>query len=157
VPFPDWDEVMADIGDRIRAERQARGWSQAEMARRAGLVESTVKRLESRHSSHMATFVAACRALGVDMGYLLSAQWQMPVRRPVLSPTQVRVLAMVADGKPLSEAACQLLMTRGGVASALSSTYRRLGVAHVRRRERRQAAVRVAVEHGLISPSNRTS
>jgi transcriptional regulator with XRE-family HTH domain len=148
---------MADIGDRIRAERQARGWSQSEMARRAGLVESTVKRLESRHSSHMATFVAACRALDVDMGYLLSAQWKMPDLRPVLSPAQVRVLAMVADGKSLSAAAWQLSMTRGGVASTLSSTYRRLGVAHVRRRDRRQEAVRVAVQHGLIAAPNRTS
>lgn len=155
--WPDWDDVLADIGDRIRAERRARGWSQTELGNRSGVALATVKRLECGDSSLLITFAMACRAMGVDMGYLLSPGWRMPERRLSLSPTQARVLAAVADGRPLTRAAGALGMTEQAVASVLSNVYRRLDVAHVPRGQRRTAAVRVAVRHGLLTAGNRTS
>lgn len=149
-PFPDWDEVLADIGDRIRAERQARGWSQTDLARGAGVDRSTITRLESGDSALLITFAMACQAMNVDMGYLLSADWRMPARNPSLSPTQVQVLAAVADGRPLARAAQDLGTTRNALASVLSNAYQRLGVADIRRGQRRAAAVRVARAYRLI-------
>lgn len=149
-PFPDWDDVLADIGDRIRAERRARGWSQTDLGRRSGVSLGTVKRLEAGDSSLLITFAMACRAMGVDMGHLLSADWRMPERQLSLSPVQARVLAAVADGRPLKQAARVLGTTPTAVASVLAKTYRRLEVAELPRGQRRAAAVRVARAHGLI-------
>lgn len=148
--FPDWDDVLADIGDRIRAERHARGWSQTELGRRSGVSLATVKRLEAGDSSLLITFVMACQAMSVDMGYVLSADWRMPERQLSLSPMQARVLAVVADGRPLKQAARVLGSTPTAVASVLANTYRRLEVADLPRGQRRAAAVRVAREHHLI-------
>jgi transcriptional regulator with XRE-family HTH domain len=152
VAFPDWEDVLADIGDRIRAERQARGWSQTELARRAGLDWGTVKRLESG-VGWLRTFTQVCWGLQVPMDHLLSDQWQMPTRAepsPSLSEQQMKVLRVVADGRSLSAAALALGMPRPAVAAQVSQIYRRLGVVDLPRAERRAAAVRIACQHGLI-------
>lgn len=148
-PSLNLDDLLADIGDRIRAERQARRWSQTELGRRAGLSLATVKRLENGETS-LRGFVRACAALEIPVGHLLSEQWRMPALGPSLTPRQAEVLRVVADGRPLSVAAPQLGMTPEGLASVLSGIYRRLGVAEVPRERRRREAVRVASTHGLM-------
>lgn len=147
----DFSELLADIGDRIRAERQARRWTRKELARRAGVHQRTVQRLEEAGVSYLPLFIRVCTILGV-LDTVLTDRWVLPEERPHLTAQQARVLAEVSDGKPLSEAARILHMTPGGVASVLTSVYRRLGVADVARNGRRQAAVRVARQHHLISP-----
>lgn len=157
VPSPDWDDVLADIGDRIRAERQARRWSQTELGLRAGLSLNTVKRLENGNTT-LRGFVAACAALGVGIGHLLAGEWKVPAVRPSLTPSQARMLRSVASCQAVDAAATQLGMSRDALSSRLSEIYRRLGVTHLPRgEERRAAAVRVAVQHGLITSPNRTS
>ncbi|MGH8921973.1 MAG: helix-turn-helix domain-containing protein, partial [Actinomycetes bacterium] len=47
VPYPDWDDVVADLGDRVRAERQARRWSVRQLAERCGLSPTQVKHIEA--------------------------------------------------------------------------------------------------------------
>jgi DNA-binding NarL/FixJ family response regulator len=122
-----------------------------------GVALTTVKRLEAGDSSLLLTFAMACRALGVDMGHLLSTEWRMPERYLSLSPTQARVLEAVADGRSLAEAARALGTTQRAVASVLTKTYQRLGVTQVPRGQRRAAAVRVACARDLITIPNRTS
>jgi transcriptional regulator with XRE-family HTH domain len=151
VPSSDWDDVLADIGDRLRAERQARGWSQTEFALRAGLSRSTVKRLENGQTT-LRFFVAACAALEVGVGDVLSGEWRAPVRRPFLTPTQCRVLAAVAGTGSATDAAVRLGIPLNTVTSRLSEIYRLLNVMHVPRGpERCAAAVRAARKHGLIA------
>jgi transcriptional regulator with XRE-family HTH domain len=141
---------MADIGDRVRAERQSRNWSQADLAGRAGLTQAQVKRIEVGFIG-MRNFAAVCWALDRPMGDLLSDQWQLPEPGPLLTARQVQVLRAVAGGEPLAVAAERLGMPRDGLASRMSEIYRRLGVADRPRLERRAAAVKVASDHGLFN------
>ncbi|MFE1451945.1 LuxR C-terminal-related transcriptional regulator [Streptomyces olivaceoviridis] len=153
----DLDDELADIGDRVRAERLARGWTETELARRANVSRVTVRRIQDGVGP-LRAFVQICSGLRVDMGYLLSDQWVMPERKPSLTEAQVRILSAVADGRPIAEAAADLNITPEGLSSVLTQVYRRLGVTQVPRGvERRAAAVRVAVRHGLLDPEIRTS
>jgi len=160
VPSPDWDDILADIGDRIRAERQARGLAQQDLADRARLDRVTVRRLEDGIGS-IRVFVQACWVLEVDPGQLMAEQWAMPAPkaspRYSLSPRQAQVLQAVAGGDSLSRVGVHLGLDRSTVASFLSQAYRRLGVADLPVRERRAVAIRVAMKHGLFTSSNRTS
>ena len=159
-PSPDWDDVLADIGDRIRAERKARGWGQQDLSDRAQLDRVTIRRLEDGMGS-IRVFAQACWALGVDPGALMSQQWTMPASpmspRYSLSPRQSQVLLAAADGDSLARVGARLGLDRSTVASCLSQAYRRLGVVHLPRDERRAAAIRVAMKHGLFAAQNRTS
>ncbi|CAK7288617.1 LuxR C-terminal-related transcriptional regulator [Streptomyces misionensis] len=145
------DDRIADMGDRIRAERQARGWSQPELGKRAGLSLASVRRLETGQSS-LRGFLMACSALGVDLAYLLSARWRMPVPPPTLTRRQAQVLREAASGDSLSVVGARLGMAQPTVGAYLSQVYQKLGVADVASAKRRAAAVRVAVEHGLLDP-----
>jgi DNA-binding CsgD family transcriptional regulator len=157
VPSPDWDEVLADIGDRVRAERKARGWAQDKLAARAGLNRRTVRNIEAGIGT-LRTFAQVCWALGVAMDHLLSDRWELPERQPRLSATQVRVLREAASGDSLAQVGARLLMSSRLVAAHLSHVYRLLGVAGLPQGERRAAAARVAMQHGLFdTPPNRTS
>lgn len=167
VPSRDWDDALADIGDRIRAERQARGWSETQLGQRAGMARTTVRRLENGDAS-LRCFVQACTALGVSGEMLLSPGWRRPDpklvrhtavrgRRGVLSPVQALVLREAACGDSLAQVGARLGMDARAVGSELSRAYRRLGVAFVPQEERRSAAVRVAMQNGLFTPPKRTS
>lgn len=150
VPCPDWDEVLADIGDRIRAERQARGWSESRLAARAGLSRATVKRLEAGAVT-LRVFSQSCFALEVDMAHVLSDQWRMPTSRVHLTAWQVQLLSSVANGETLAEAASSLGLAREGLAARLSKIYARMGLSDVPKDARRAEALRIASEHGLIN------
>jgi len=156
-PGLDWDDLLADIGDRIRAERKARGWSQTELGHRANIDRGAVRRLEDGNST-IRCFIAACAALQVDFVQVLSGEWQIPVPRPVLTPAQDRVLKALASAGSTPDAAAGLGIPLATVRSRLSEICRRLGVAGVRRgEERRVAVVRAAVEYGLLRPEIGTS
>lgn len=148
---PDWDELLADIGDRIRAERKARGWSQTELGLRAGLSLTLVQRLENGLTT-LRSFVAACAVLEVNIGDLLAGEWQVPPVRPRLTPAQARVLQAVADSGTAAAAADRLGIPLATVRSRMSEIYRQFDLMHLRRgEERRAAAVEAATRHRLIN------
>lgn len=151
VPFPDWDDVLADIGDRIRAERHARNWSQGHLAARAGLNRRTVRNLEDGIGS-IRSFTQACWGLSVDMAYLLSKDWVLPAPLPLRSLTerQVEVLRVVAATPSVDVAAEVLGMRRKSLWRRLLEIYQCLGVASLPFSERRSAAIRVATNLGFI-------
>lgn len=72
-------EFAGAVGERIRSARQERGWTQAELAERAGLSVNYVARLE-RGELGPSLFVAhrIAEALRVSLEELVSAR---PVRR----------------------------------------------------------------------------
>lgn len=62
------NETSAFSGARLRAERHKQGWTQAELARRAGVRERQIIRWENdQHSPRFAAMVALAHALGCDV------------------------------------------------------------------------------------------
>ena len=58
-------EVGQELGARLRAQRLAQGFSQDELARRAGLSDSTIKALESKGQSSLGSLLRVVLALGL--------------------------------------------------------------------------------------------
>lgn len=149
----DPEELLADLGDRIRAERQARGWTQAQLAEHSGLRRRRISDLEAGLDS-LTAYAAVCRALCLALDYMLSDRWEMPARaRGVLPPRHVAVLRESADGGTLAEVAQRMGSTRQAVGARLSEVYALLDVAGLPVGERRRAAVRIAEERGLLAVS----
>ena len=64
--------MFEPIAANLRLQRQDRGLSQAQLARRAGISSTTIRKAEDgRYSHHRATLAKIARALGVDVQTLL--------------------------------------------------------------------------------------
>jgi transcriptional regulator with XRE-family HTH domain len=150
----DPEELLADVGDRIRAERQARGWTQDHLGARSGITDTVLSWIErGKGTLPLSHLAAICRGLEIPMSDLLSDGWVMPARvarRAVLSRQQVRILREVVSGDPLPVVAVRVGRTRQAVAARLSESYRLLGVMHLPQHERRLAAFRAAEALGLF-------
>lgn len=60
--------MIRQIGQRIREHRKARGWSQAELAERAGLSLSTLKLLEREGKGSLQRLAKVAVILDLDEG-----------------------------------------------------------------------------------------
>jgi transcriptional regulator with XRE-family HTH domain len=61
------------IGEKIREFRKAKGWSQAELAKKIGRLQSQVSEWETGFAEpQVATLLAIATALKVDVGQLLA-------------------------------------------------------------------------------------
>jgi transcriptional regulator with XRE-family HTH domain len=61
-------ELLADLGDAVRARRIAQNWSQVEAAKRAGMSKSTWQRLEMSGQATTEHLVNAAIALRCEEG-----------------------------------------------------------------------------------------
>lgn len=144
------DDLLADIGDRFRAERQARNISQIDFAKQFSFSVGTVKRVEQGLGVSMDTYYRMCQALQVPFLYMMSSDWRMPKRIPKLGPYQLKVLESVAKGGSLSEVGKRIGLTAPAVGSALHRIYQNLEVPYKYGVDRKKEAVRIAREYGLI-------
>lgn len=66
-------EITVPLTFRVRELREAKGWSQAELARRAGLRPATLSAIETNQTTgiDLATLDAIATALQVDAGFLI--------------------------------------------------------------------------------------
>ncbi len=65
-------QVIQKLAKRVKALRKARGWIQPVLARKAGLSEGYIARLETRrHDPRLSTLIALARALRCDVSELL--------------------------------------------------------------------------------------
>lgn len=61
---------METLGDRVKAEREAKGWSQAELARRVvragykSMSQPGIFKIESKGNSEPKSIIALAKALG---------------------------------------------------------------------------------------------
>lgn len=62
IPTP--ADAEAALGRRVRETRRARGWTQAELARRSTLSIATIARIETSGQGQIASLVRICAALG---------------------------------------------------------------------------------------------
>ena len=73
--------VLAELGLRIARHRLERNWTQADLAREAGVGEATVQRVERGKSVQMTSMVKLLRTLGLLEG--LDAAIPESVRLPI--------------------------------------------------------------------------
>lgn len=64
---------MSPINIRIQELREARGWSQSELARRTGIRQASISAIENGQTSGIdfAVLEGLADALGVDAGFLI--------------------------------------------------------------------------------------
>jgi transcriptional regulator with XRE-family HTH domain len=77
---PASDPESARLAGRVRLFRGERGWTQAQLARKAGLSAATVSRIERGDERPLGrTATALARALGVEPDRLLGLEGQPPL------------------------------------------------------------------------------
>lgn len=63
--FATSNEICSELGQRLRARRLMLGWSQEDLALRAGLSGGTVKNLEHKGQASLSSFIEIVYALGL--------------------------------------------------------------------------------------------
>jgi transcriptional regulator with XRE-family HTH domain len=73
----------AIVAQRVRTQRRKRGWTQEELARRCGLHQSAIARVESGRSKQIETrtLIALADGLGVRIDALVGRE-DLPDRQP---------------------------------------------------------------------------
>jgi transcriptional regulator with XRE-family HTH domain len=94
---------LAQVGPRLRAARQAHGWSLDELAARAGMSPSTLSRLESgKRQASLELLVPLTRQLGVRIDDLLVVDVPDPrVRRPSLRKDRMISTPLAPEASPI--------------------------------------------------------
>lgn len=86
------------IADKIKALREARGWTQAELARRMGITRNGVNSWEQGLSTPSpACIVDLAKTFSVSTDYLLGVEPLASINVTGLDEKDVAVLAMLAD------------------------------------------------------------
>src|SRR5437660_665604 len=67
--------VMSTLGERVKTEREARGWSQAELARRVtragySITQGGIAQIERRGDTEPKSIVQLAEALGLSVNWL---------------------------------------------------------------------------------------
>jgi transcriptional regulator with XRE-family HTH domain len=130
--------VPDDVGERIRAARKGRRWSQDRLAKRADLSRATISRIESgdHHVAEADTLFRIAHALDVPIGDFVPAwpEWE-PIKGQGLGPA-IRerrralnmTLARLAELAGVSEATLSRF-ERGAIEN--SGLVRKIGDEHV--------------------------
>lgn len=96
-------EELAQVGARLRATRQARGWTLEDLASRAGLSASTLSRLESgKRQASLELLLPLTRQLGIRIEDLVSMEAPDPrVNLPVIHRDGLVIAPLSPEGSPV--------------------------------------------------------
>ena len=96
-------DELDQIGPRLRAARQARGWTLDDLASRAGMSSSTLSRLESgKRQASLELVVPLTRRLGIRIEDLLPAETPDPrVHRAVTRREGMIIAPLTAEAAPV--------------------------------------------------------
>lgn len=97
-------DVLDQVGPRLRAARQARGWTLDDLAARAALSPSTLSRLESgKRQASLELLVPLTRELGIRIDDLLPQETPDPrVRRPEVRRDGMVIAPLAPEGASIA-------------------------------------------------------
>lgn len=102
---PALDDLLREIGDRIRASREANGWSREEFTQRTGLGWRTLQNYENG-GVRLSRISQLAEVLGVDPRWLLHGdrglQEQLEEQRELLARLEAAVLREPPESGPMS-------------------------------------------------------
>lgn len=79
--LPQQLQTVKDFGDKLKAMRKARGWSQPQAAEHLGVTAATVSILElGKTEPSLKTFLTVLQVFGVSVDYMLDAPEEGPTR-----------------------------------------------------------------------------
>ncbi|WP_028708166.1 helix-turn-helix domain-containing protein [Propionicicella superfundia] len=96
-------QAVAQIGARLRAARQARGWTLGELAAQTSISASTLSRLESgKRQANLELLIPLTRRLGLRIDDLVADETPDPrVRRPVIRRDGLVIAPLAPEGSPI--------------------------------------------------------
>lgn len=96
-------DELEQMGPRLRAVRQARGWTLDDLASRAGMSPSTLSRLESgKRQASLELLLPLTRQLGIRVDDLLPREAADPrVRRPVIRRDGIVIAPLAPESSPI--------------------------------------------------------
>lgn len=80
--------ALESIGERVARLREARGWSQTELSRQSGVLQSDISRLEAGKTKRASalTVERLARALGMTTDWLLTGECEPPILEEWMLP-----------------------------------------------------------------------
>lgn len=95
------------IGERIKAAREARNWSQHDLARKSGVTQGTISKLElgQRRTPSGAILEKLAHALGLTVDDLLHANGSAPAEEGRLEAWVQEMVALAPTLSPTDRAA----------------------------------------------------
>ena len=103
---------MASLGERIKARRQERGWTQEELARRAGISKGFLSDLENGKQRVGAdTLLDVGRVLGASLDYLMTGDGVDPEPSEIEIPASLATFA-TEEGISFRQTLLLLMMQR---------------------------------------------
>jgi len=98
--------------DRLRALREAKGWSQSELARQAESTQPSINRLEAGGTDHPRNLMQLARVLGTSPEYL-TGETDDPASGTTLSDQQPGVSGLASEPDPDTVVLSQIDMRYG--------------------------------------------
>ena len=97
-------DELAQVGARLRAARNDRGWTLDDLAERAGMSPSPLSRLESgKRQASLELLLPLTRQLGIRLDDLVSTETPDPrVRRAPIRRQGMLIVPLAPEGAPIS-------------------------------------------------------
>ena len=90
--LPDIERTVSALGAKLAAARAERGWSLAELARRAGVSTASVHKIEkSGMTPTIATLMKVAAALGTSVSYFIDEDVEVPAAIVVRGDERARL------------------------------------------------------------------